>query len=167
MNPDIDTPLGTVTPGHFYGGGTDIPRSCVLGPKFLYALYNPADEFHPVAHAFLTFIRNDQLPYRRFVVNQHIVDEAATRLKKRAGMPETTAFLNALDGSQYFDLEPLDSESFRTVRSRFREWDDNDASFTDFTIGVQMEVLQLEHVMTFDSDLAVFDVVTHPPLERR
>lgn len=100
-------------------------------------------------------------------MNQHIIDEAATRLKKRAGMPEATAFLDALDESRYFTLESLDGETFRTVRSRFREWDDNDASCTDFTIGVQMEILQLEYVMTFDADLALFDVTIHPPLERR
>lgn len=164
---EIDTALGTVTPGHFYGGGDAFPQSCVLGPKFLYALYNPAEAFHDVAYAFLTFVRDEELPYRRFVVNEHVVDEAATRLKKRAGMPEAHAFLDALAESEYFAFESVDEETFQTVRRRFREWDDDSASFTDFAVGVQMEALGLDHVMTFDSDLALFDVTVHPPLERR
>lgn len=164
--PEIETALGPVTPAHFYDGDDAVPRSCVLGPKFLYALYDPDEAFHDVAYAFLAFVRDEVLPYRRFVVNEHVVDEAATRLKKRAGMPQATAFLDALEDSTYFAVVPLEAETFHQVRTRFREWDDNDASFTDFTIGVQMAARGLDHVMTFDSDLATFDVRTHPPLER-
>lgn len=164
---EIETPLGPITPAHFYGGTDERPRSCVLGPKFLYALYNPDEEFHGVAYAFLAFVRDEALPYRRFVVNEHVIDEAATRLKKRAGMPEATAFLDALEESTYFAVVPLEDETFQHVRTRFRAWDDNDAAFTDFTIGVQMEDRDLDHVMTFDSDLDLFDVRTYPPLERR
>jgi len=164
--PGIETTVGTVTPGHFVDD-SEFPRSCVLGPKFLYALYNPDEAFHGVAYAFLSFVRDEQLPYRRFVVNEHVVDEAATRLKKRAGMPEATAFLDALEDSEYFVVEPLTADTFSRARERFRDWDDNDASFTDFAIGVQMEARELDHVMTFDSDLGLFDVQTHPPIDRR
>ncbi|MFB6084930.1 MAG: type II toxin-antitoxin system VapC family toxin [Halorientalis sp.] len=163
---EIETSIGTLTPAHFYGGGDPAPRTCVLGPKFLYALYNPDEEFHDVAYGFLTFVRNEALPYRRFVVNEHVIDEAATRLKKRADGPRAEAFLQALDESGYFDIARLDMKTFEAVRTRFRNWDDNTASFTDFTIGVQMETNELEHVMTFDSDLDLFDVTTHPPLRR-
>lgn len=167
MTTELETSIGPITPDHFLGGGSTRPRSCALGPKFVYSLYNPDDVFHDVAYAFLTFVRNEALPYRRFVLNEHVVDEATTRLKKRAGMPEATSFLAALEDSEYFDLSPLDTETFRQARRRFRDWDDNDASFTDFTIGVQMEARGLETVMTFDSDLALFDVETRPPIERR
>lgn len=104
--------------------------------------------------------------YRRLVVNQHVVEGAATRLKQRAGMPEARAFLDVLDESDYFAVVPLDAETFRRVRARFRDWDDNDASFTDFAVGVQMQERDIDHVMTFDSDLGLFDVRVHPPIER-
>lgn len=162
----IETPLGTVTPAHFYGGDDHVPRTCVLGPKFLYALYNPDEEFHEVAYAFLRFVRDERLPYRRFVVNEHTIDEAATRLKKRAAISRAVTFLQAVAESEYFDPVQLDTETFLAVRDRFRTWQDNTASFTDFTIGVQMEIRDIEHVMTFDSDLDLFDVTTHPPLTR-
>jgi predicted nucleic acid-binding protein len=162
----IETAVGTLTPAHFYSGDEYVPRTCVLGPKFLFALYNPDEAFHDVSHAFLRFVRDEELPYRRFVVNDHAVDEAATRLKKRASMTEATAFLQALAESKYFDVCPVTDDTFKEIRKRFVDWDDNPASFTDFVIGVQMETRGIEHVMTFDSDLELFDVTTHPPLER-
>lgn len=162
----VETAIGTVTPSHFDSNDGTVPRTCVLGPKFLYALYNPDEEFHDIAYAFLTFVREEQLPYRRFVVNEHIIDEAATRLKKRADMACVTTFLSAVETSDFFDIVPLDSEAFEYVRERFVDWDDNAASFTDFAIGVQMERHGFEHIMTFDSDLEMFDVAVHPPLQR-
>lgn len=162
----VETAIGTVTPGHFDSDDGTVPRTCVLGPKFLYALYNPDEEFHDIAYAFLTFVREEQLPYRRFVVNEHIIDEAATRLKKRADMTCVTSFLSTIETSGFFDIVSLDAETFEHVRERFMDWDDNSASFTDFTIGVQMERHGLEHIMTFDSDLEMFDVTVHPPLQR-
>jgi predicted nucleic acid-binding protein len=106
------------------------------------------------------------VPYRRFVVNEHIIDEAATRPKKRAGMLEATAFLDALADSEYFIIEALPADTFSRTRERFRDWGDNDASFTDFAIGIQMEAQGLAHIMTFDSDLGLFDVNTYPPIDR-
>lgn len=82
-------------------------------------------------------------------------------------MPEATTFPDALADSTQFTVVPLEFETVQQVRTRFREWDDNDATLTDFTVGVRMEERGLDHVMTFDSDLDLFDVRTHPPLERR
>lgn len=163
---EIKTPQGSVTPAHFFAGDDHVPRTCVLGPKFLYALYNPEEELHDVAYAFLRFVRAEELPYRRFVVNEHAIDEAATRLKKRADISRARTFLQALEASEYFDIVSLDEETFQNCRNRFVEWDDNSASFTDFTIGVQMERRDLRHLMTFDSDLELFEVRTYPPIVR-
>ncbi|ADD03713.1 PIN domain protein [Natrialba magadii ATCC 43099] len=162
----VETAIGTVTPSHFDSVDGTVPRTCVLGPKFLYALYNPDEAFHDVSYAFLTFVREEQLPYRRFVVNEHSIDEAATRLKKRADMTCVTSFLSAVETSEFFDIVSIDAETFERVRERFLNWDDNSASFTDFTIGVQMECRGFEHIMSFDSDLEMFDVSVHPPLQR-
>lgn len=81
-------------------------------------------------------------------------------------MPEATVLLDAVAESEYFVIEQPSEETFQRVRTRFRDWDDNDASFTDFAIGVQMEAMDLHHIMTFDSDLGLFDVRTYPSIER-
>jgi hypothetical protein len=91
----VETPIGTVTAEHFRPGS--IRHQVACGPKFLYALFNPQDQMHPVSRAFTTFVRDGDLPYRRLVVNDHIVDETAARLKKRASMRNAATFLTTLD----------------------------------------------------------------------
>jgi predicted nucleic acid-binding protein len=87
MAEPVETPIGTITPEHFRPG--HVRHQVVVGPKFLYALFNPKDQMHAVSRAFMTFVRDGDLPYRRLIVNDHIVDEAATRLKnrRRCGTP--------------------------------------------------------------------------------
>jgi hypothetical protein len=48
---------------------------------------------HAVSRAFMTFVRDGDLPYRRLIVNDHIADEAATRLK--TGVHEECNLLSA------------------------------------------------------------------------
>jgi predicted nucleic acid-binding protein len=84
MADPVETPIGPVTPEHFRPG--QVRHQLFVGPKFLYALFSPKDRMHPVSRAFMTFIRDGELPYRRLVLNEHIVDEAATRLKKQASV---------------------------------------------------------------------------------
>jgi predicted nucleic acid-binding protein len=57
---------------------------------------------HAVSRAFLAFLRDGDLPYRRLLVNDHIVDETATRLKKQASMPNATTFLQTLERSNLY-----------------------------------------------------------------
>lgn len=163
----IDTPFGRVTPDLFVSDEAVMPRTCVLGPKFVYAMFDPEVDAHAVAYAFLTYVRDEALPYRRFVLNEHTVDEAATRLKKRAGMGHARSFVDTLERSELFELTTLSVDTFDRAIQRFSDWDDNAASFTDFTIGTQMESLELSHLMTFDSHLDMFDVHTYPPLRGR
>ena len=90
MAEPVETPIGTVTAEHFRPG--HVRHQVVVGPKFLYALFNPRDQMHPVSRAFMAFIREGDLPYRRLIVNDHIVNEAATRLKKQATMRNAASF---------------------------------------------------------------------------
>lgn len=80
MADEIDTPIGTVTPVHFQPG--QVRHRVFVGPKFLYSLFNPKDKMNAVSRAFMAFIREGDLPFRYLLVNEHIVDEAATRLEK-------------------------------------------------------------------------------------
>lgn len=57
----------------------------------------------------MTFVCDGDLPYRRLIVNDHIVDEAATRLKKQASMQNAVSFLTTLDESALY--QPLVSGS--------------------------------------------------------
>ena len=160
MAESVETPIGTVTAEHFRPG---TPRhQVVCGPKFLYALFNPRDEMHPVSRAFMAFVRDGDLPYRRLVVNEHIVDEAATRLKKQSSMENAIAFVRTLDESDLYYLEPVEPAVFDDARERFVEWTDLDASLTDFVVASQMAEMSVDYILTYDRHFEAFDVTTLP-----
>lgn len=160
MGSGIDTPIGTITKHHF--SPSHVSHQIVLGPKFVFALFDPDDEMHPVSRALLTFIRDDDLPYRRLVVNEHIVDEAATRLKKKASQRYARKFLETLDASNLYRNESVPRAVFEDATERFVEWTDLDASFTDFVVASHMDHLGIDHIATYDSHYDAFDVTTLP-----
>ena len=160
MTEPVDTPIGTITPEHFRPG--HVRHQVVVGPKFLYALFNPQDQLHAVSRAFMTFVRDGDLPYRRLIVNDHIVDEAATRLKKQASMRNAASFLTTLDESTLYQFESVSENVFDDAKATFVEWTDLDASLTDFTVAAHMEALEVDHILTYDRHYDSFDVTTLP-----
>jgi predicted nucleic acid-binding protein len=156
----VETPIGTVTVAHFEPAS--VRHQVVLGPKFLYALFNPRDQMHSVSRAFMDFVRDGDLPYRRLVVNDHIVDEAATRLKKQASMRNATVFLNAVDDSELYRFESVSTDIFEEGTETFRQWTDLDASLTDFVVTAHMDDLGIDYILTYDSHYDAFDVTTLP-----
>lgn len=160
MADPVETPIGPITPEHFRSG--QVRHEVVVGPKFLFALFNPNDRMHPVSRAFLDFIRDGELPYRRLVVNEHIVDEAATRLKKRATMQNASRFLTTLEESSLYVRESVSDGVFDQAIEMFTEWTDLDASFTDFVVATQMDDLGIDYIVTYDQHYEAFDVTTLP-----
>jgi predicted nucleic acid-binding protein len=160
MAEPVDTPIGTITPEHFRPG--HVRHQVVFGPKFLYALFNPKDQMHAVSRAFMAFVRDGDLPYRRLIVNDHIVDEAATRLKKQASLRNAASFLTTLDESTLYQFEAVSEAVFDAAKATFVEWTDLDASFTDFVVAAHMDELEIDHILTYDRHYDAFDVTTLP-----
>lgn len=160
MAETVETPIGTLTAEHFRPG--TIRHQLVVGPKFLYALFNPRDRMHVVARALMEFIRDGDLPFRRLVVNEHIVDEAATRLKKQASVRNAGAFLSTLEASRLYQLEFVPEDAFETAVERFTRWTDLGGSFTDFVVAAHMELTGVDHIATFDRHYDAFEVTTLP-----
>jgi predicted nucleic acid-binding protein len=160
MAEPVETPIGTITPEHFRPG--HVRHQVVVGPKFLYALFNPKDQMHAVSRAFMTFVRDGDLPYRRLIVNDHIVDEAATRLKKQASMRNAASLLTTLDESTLYQFDSVSEDVFADAKATFIEWTDLDASLTDFTVAAHMEDLEVDHILTYDRHYDAFDVTTLP-----
>jgi hypothetical protein len=160
MADPVETPLGPVTPEQFRPGR--VRHQLVVGPKFLYALFNPKDRMHPVSRAFMTFVRDGELPYRRLVLDEHIVDEAATRLKKQASVRNAGKFLTTIRESRLYTRESVPDDAFETASQRFIEWTELDASFTDFVVAAHMEAAGIDHIATYDEHYDAFDVTTVP-----
>ncbi len=163
MGRSIDTDTGPVSAGDFEP--ERLTHRVFLGPKFLFAFFNPNDELHGASRALAEFARSGDLPYRQFIVNEHALDEAATRLKKRALLRYAELLFKAVDESGLFRFERVPDEAFEQGRDRFIEWDGNDASFTDFVISSHMEELGVDHIATYDRHYQLFDVVTIPHID--
>ena len=156
----IETPIGTITAEHFRPG--HVRHQVFVGPKFLYALFNPRDRMHAISRAFMTFVRDGDLSYRRLIVNDHIVDEAATRLKKQASMKNATSFLRTLNESTVYRFESVSEDVFSDAKATFIDWTDLDASFTDFVVAAHIEELEVDHILTYDRHYDAFDLTTLP-----
>lgn len=156
----VETPIGRLTAEHFRPG--QVRHRAIVGPKFLYALFNPNDDMHVVSRAFMEFVRDGDLPYRRLLLNDHIVDEAATRLKKQASIQHATKFLTTLTDSRLYQLKYVPETVFETAVTTFTEWADLDASFTDFVVAEHMDELEVDHIVTYDRHYDAFDVATLP-----
>lgn len=156
----VDTPIGTVTPAHFQP--SQVSHRVFLGPKFLYALFNPCDRMHVVSQAFMKFLRADELPYRRLLVNEHIVDETATRLKKQASMLNAQKFVTTLNESDLYHLVTVSSEVFERAQKTFVDWTDLDASFTDFIVATHMEDEGVDYIATYDRHYDAFEITPVP-----
>lgn len=87
-----------------------------------------------------------------------MVDEAATRLKKQVSVRNAVQFLETLEDSELFRLEPVSEDVFRAATDRFVEWTDLDASLTDFVVAAHASDLGVDHVLTFDGHYEAFDV---------
>lgn len=109
----------------------------------------------------MTFVRDGNLPYRRLVVNDHIVDEAATRLKKQASMRHAATFLSTLAESNLYQFECVSVDVFGEARETFVEWTDLDASFTD-VVATHMVDLEIDHILTYGRQYDAFEVTTLP-----
>ena len=117
---------------------------------------------HSISRAFTDFVRDGDLPHRRLVVNDHVVDEAATRLEKQASMRQAAAFLTTLGESSLYQFECVSADVFGEVRETFVDWTDLDASFTDFVVSAHMADLEMDYILTYDQHSDAFDVMTLP-----
>ncbi|MFC7255154.1 hypothetical protein [Haloplanus litoreus] len=95
-------------------------------------------------------------------MNDHIVDEAATRLKKQASMRNAATFLTTLDKSALYQLESVTPGVFSDATDTFIEWTDLDASLTDFIVASHMAELEVDHILTYDRHYVAFDVTALP-----
>lgn len=160
MAESVRTPIGTITAEHFRPGR--VRHQVIVGSKFLYSLFDPEDEMHVVSRAFMAFVRDGDLPYRHLIVNNHIVDEAATRLKKRSSVQMASTFLTTLDESHLYRFEYVPRDVFEQATETFAEWTDPNASLTDFIVAQHMTELAIDHIVTYDRHYDCFDVTAVP-----
>lgn len=162
MGNSIETEVGTVSVANFEPGR--LTHRVFFGPKFLFSFFNKNDSLHEASNAIAKFARSGDLPYRQFIVNEHALDEAATRLKKKASFRYADSLFKAVETSDMFQFNRISDKAFEKACERFIQWNDNDASFTDFVIASHMDEIGVDHIATYDRHYQLFDLVTIPHL---
>ena len=83
------------------------------GPKFLASMFvsGPSNDEERRKRRFaghlLTLIQSRELPYSRILTNNHVLDEAATRLKKKHRFEDAYDCVNTVRSSDIFEVRSL------------------------------------------------------------
>lgn len=130
--------------------------------SMLFALFNGRDECHSNARAFLEWVKDGTLPYRRLYTNDYVLQEVATRLRYRVNHERAVTALETVHESEHFRFEPVGRETYDAGRKIFETHDDIELSLTDAVIVAHTEILGLDHILTYDSDFDAFDPTVLP-----
>lgn len=84
MAEPVNSPIGRGTASHIRPPG--IRQQLFVEPKACYLLFTPRNREHVITRVFKDFIRDGHRPYRCLLLDEHIVDEPISRLKRRVGM---------------------------------------------------------------------------------
>jgi len=156
---EVDTPRRA----HFNPSGANLSTELVIGPKFLFSVFQ-TDQSNDeearkarFAKKLLSLIREEELPFRRLLVTRHALDEAATRLKKKAKPADAFECVSTVLKSEVYCLTVLDTETFDEACTDFRSYDDHGGAMTDFITKAFVEAQTTDYVVTWDDHYRAFD----------
>jgi predicted nucleic acid-binding protein len=113
----------------------------------LLALFNPRDEHHKEAVAFVR-----EAARARFVVTELIVSETVTRLRARSGAARAADVGAALLNSRRYEVLFVDAVLLESGLSNLRRFSDKRLSLVDAVSFAVIRSLALDGAFTFDRD---------------
>ncbi|SEO32151.1 Predicted nucleic acid-binding protein, contains PIN domain [Halorientalis persicus] len=156
---EVDTPRHT----HFQPYNGNYTTSLVIGPKFLVSVFrtNHSNDEESrkgrFAEKLLTLIRDEELPFRQLLVTHHTLDEAATRLKKKAQPSDAFDCVTTVRESKVYCLTDLDVDTFDSACTDFTKYGDHGGAMTDFINKAFVEVQTTDYIATWDDHYEAFD----------
>ncbi|MEM4781564.1 MAG: PIN domain-containing protein [Halalkalicoccus sp.] len=118
-----------------------------LYPRF----YDRANQHEEIA-AFFDVLGSNELPYRPLFTNQYVVDELVALLLADSSHETAARAVEAIRDSKAIAVLSVTDEVFERSVEEFLQYDDQDISLTDHTIGVHADEAGVEHVLTYDGD---------------
>jgi len=155
----VDTPRRA----HFKPYDRNYATGLVIGPKFLTSVFRTDhsndEEARKArfAEKLLSLMRDEELPFRQLLVTRHALDEAATRLKKKAKPSDAFVCVTTVFDSDVYCLKELDTETFTDACTDFTEYNDHDGAMTDFITKAFVEAQATDYVVTWDDHYEAFD----------
>lgn len=126
--------------------------------SFWVALRNRRDPHHPDA-AQLFRDRGDTA----LATTNHVRGETWTFLRRRAGHPSATDFLDAVDASPRLRIVHVNEEAEARALAWLRRRDEREYSFVDATSFVVMQGLRITEAFAFDGDFSAAGFVELRP----
>lgn len=148
---------------HFTPDPERYTERIVVGPKFLASLFRSKNENeekkqkHRFAKKLIELIRDEEVAYRDIRVNQHVLDEAATKLKDKCSPTDAFKCVNTVRDSNLFTVDTVSDEIYSEACNRFVEYDDHGGAFTDFITTAYTESHPASYLATWDSHYREFD----------
>jgi predicted nucleic acid-binding protein len=133
------------------------------GPKFLASMFvsNASNDEERRKERFagklLGLIREDELPYSRVVINNHVLDEAATRLKKKHCFEDAYDCVNTVRESMLIEVRTLSENDLNDAYESFMKFDDHEGAMTDFLNKTFVEASETPYVAVWDDHYEAFD----------
>jgi hypothetical protein len=150
-------------PAHFRPDHREFTQQLCVGPKFLASAFvsDPSNDEQRRKWRFsrklFQLITESVVPYTRVLLNRHVLDEAATRLKKKSRPEDAFDCVGTVRSSEIFDVRVLDEETFTDACNRFRAFDDHDGAMTDFLTKSFVEHVEASYLATWDDHYQAFD----------
>jgi predicted nucleic acid-binding protein len=109
------------------------------------------------AEKLLRLIREDELPYSKIVLNDHVLDEAATRLKKKHCFEDASDCVNTVRESKLVEIRTLSPDELNRSYEAFVDFDDHGGAMTDFLNKTFVEASETPYVAVWDDHYEAFD----------
>lgn len=133
-----------------------------LDSTAIISYFSLRDRHHDAASTFFRGVRDEELRARPLYTSEYVVDEVGTTLLSRVGHDRAAEAVEFLRRSVAIHVLHVDPDTYDQALDRFVEFDDQTASVTDHVIAVQAIDRNVECVLSFDGDFAVFGLTTLP-----
>ncbi len=161
--------MGSVTDPrleHFKPEPANYTQRLAIGPKFLATLFisnSTKERKQRFSRELLKWVKNGDIAYKRLLVNQHVLDEAATHLKKKGSPDDAFNCVKTTLSSEIFEICRTDSEEFEEACHSFCKFDDHDGAMTDFLTKTFLENSETSYLATWDGHYQAFKQVKPLP----
>lgn len=146
---------------HFKPNTSDYTQTLILGPKFLASIFrsDPTDDEirqQEFSQELLKWIRDEEIAYKRILINQHALDEAATHLKKHSSPDDAFQCVRTVMASKIFVVDVPDDNVFERACDTFCEFEDHEGALTDFITKTFLEDSDTPYLATWDGHYQSF-----------
>lgn len=131
----------------------------------LLAVFDASDQWHNAAAKYWTSELIDATERPKVYISDYILDEAATRIREKAGHKKAVAALDLLRmliASGAITMARIEAHRFDSAVGIFRKCDGQDFSFTDCTSFAVCSELEISRAFAFDTHFRAYGIQIAP-----